>query len=1187
MLERTAASLESCSFQRVLSKPAASSKRYRNLHTGFWQHGASAIELSTTSWPPVRRGREVAERDASNQAGSPPQTGLLSSAFLLDFLYPSGTYALLRRLYPALPRSRDGATSVAAARSRNFASHTAAADVHSSARSSLDGATAVRRGHSHQDAQYAPGSDERATRDHEGPDPRPDESSALESGWSDAAAYEQHSRPGRDAHGNGLTDLLARPKDALYHDVWDAYTRSEPQQKQHLRSAVVVYLSTSRSMVDVSRALSLLRQIPDQSWDDEIQAAGILLHLRAGVMTAALDIFNAGLQSRDSGAGLQYLLEDALTKKEWTVVLKAWLENFSTRQKETSTVPEHTRAQLPTMSAAIPDLAGLYFTFERYLETEAAESVKAINLYKDTRLGLEALRRWLAEQVLRQPCLPKRAKHVLLIWNDPMLYQQYLGRMLRRWREGFETRAGLALLSDIYFNYRKLDGVKTPVPILRKMFDLYYPSDPAGLAEVYRDWHQSWGDLDRWGYEKYMKFYSTCGDVGAVKDLWARYTTQFPDVVKQPLGFRSTLNAFAQIGDVAGAEREFSTMTEAYGVKPDIDSWNTLLKCYSKVDDQSRAFQCFEEIRQADRPDAFTYAQVMAMAAKRGDLPTVLRYFEESQRDRIPISREMALSLVLAYCHNGRLADAEKICAEFSERHATSTVVWNQLLYFNGQRGNLNKCYDLLKTMMRYGVEWDHQTHEFLLRAMVHTDQVQLAYQLLQTARDDGAFPVGPEHFAVVMSGAVRTGQLSLAETILSEMRSAGFEVPLRAQVSLMQAAVRRAPSAERTRRLADDVVNHVLGMLASAGTAGTAGKKKAASGWTAPSGLLQVKRRTAEVGRTVMLLVEQRNYAAVEKLVSAYVKAFPDQADGEGKLLPPDIASALMLGYLRDGKLDGVHKLWKQTFAGVVASSTMASGGGIYPAHQHDLARPLDVVIEALGEARDGAGLLRTVEQLLGGGFRLSRTNWNLAIRHLADLGHWERAMEWCEQMLMPNWPGWTPRAPSVQERRGTKSGRVLVASKSTVFSLQKEWLRLRKLAAWSGGVSSKLKDIEERHPKLHHAFITTDYRHLDATWVLPRTKSMTRAIKELLRPLSHEELKAMRRALERQLRLEKHAPRTSRTGSPFHVVVGRGRGRGRGGNEQDQTPADVIITRAMNQRESRKLDVLLREREEINCTA
>ncbi|KAG5912790.1 hypothetical protein E4U42_001827, partial [Claviceps africana] len=247
-----------------------------------------------------------------------------------------------------------------------------------------------------------------------------------------------------------------------------------------------------------------------------------------------------------------------------------------------------------------------------------------------------------------------------------------------------------------------------------------------------------------------------------------------------------------------------------------------------------------------------------------------------------------------------------------------------------------------------------------------------------------------------------------------------------------------------------------------------------------------------------------------------------------------------------------------------------------------HDLARPLDVVIKALSEAHDGAGLLRTVEQVLEAGFKLTRNNWNLAIHNLAELGYWEQAMEWCEQMLMPNWPGWKPpRAETAQERRVMMSNSLLVPSRTTVLSLQKEWLRLRKLAAWSGGVSSTLKNVEERHPKLQYAFITADYEHLNATWVVPRNNSMTRAIKDLLRPLSHAELKAMRRALEKQLRLEKHAPRGSRAGSPFHVVVGRG------GKKQDQMSGDAIMTRAMNQRESAKLDILLRERQEARRTA
>lgn len=914
--------------------------------------------------------------------------------------------------------------------------------------------------------------------------------------------------------------------------MWDLYCRLDGEQKQAMRAAVTVYLSTSSNIVETGRALSLLRQTPVDQWDDDLQAAGVLLHLRAGNKPAAIEQLTTGLTLRLSRAGLEILLQDALQNKDWPALLKIWLGYHSILGPKTDSIPEP-QINERYWTANIPDLANLYFAFERYLEAETVEPVRAINLYADTRLGLEALRRWLAEQALRQPCSPRQARAILRIWNNQGLFQQYLDRMLRRWKEGSETRAGLAILSDIYSDYGKLDDTKTPVSLLQKLFEFYYPANAAGLTQVYRDWHQAWGDLDQWGYEKFLKFYSATGDVQAVKDLWARYTQKFPNVLTMPMGFRSTLNLYAQIGDVAGAEQEFRTMTDKYGIRPDIDSWNSLLKCYTKTDDQARAVECFEQIQKVSHPDSFTYAQVMAMAAKRGDMPTVLGYFDQAQRQGVLLSKEMALSLVMVCCHNDRLVDAERICAEFSERNTTSTLVWNQLIYFYGLKGNLDKCQELLMTMKKYGLEWDNQTHEFLLQAMVHVDQIQPAYRLLQKARENGMFPVGPEHFAVVMSGAVRAGQLSLAEAVMTQMRWLGLAVPFKAHVSYVEAAVRRSPSAERTEALAKDLVDHLLAMLPSQRP------RQAASGadppaWTAPGGLVELKKQTKHVGRAVFLLVELRAFQTVEQLVTAYMEAFPEYK--ERNTLPPEIASALMLGYLKDGRFDRVREMWEQAVDAALATCASPEGT-IYPAHQYELARPLNVVAKAFRETNDGRGLLAAVEQVTSAGFRLTNTNWNLAIRYLTEMGLWEPAMEWCEEKLMPRWGGWAPATESPEERRDLKNTRVLKASKATVLGLQRQWLKLRKLAAWSADVSAKLLDIEQRHPALHQAFTTTDYELLPAALVSPKRRSMTKAIRDMLKPLSHDELRATKKALQRQLRVE----RRGKTGAPSSRTAAR----------------------------------------------
>ncbi|KAJ0117878.1 hypothetical protein J7T55_014328 [Diaporthe amygdali] len=99
MLERTAASLEPCNFQRVLPPTTLSLKSHRRLHTAFWHHGAVDIELSSVWQALVREPLESLNfLPLSRSSRSEP---LSASAFLLDFLNPQSATSLLRRLSPS------------------------------------------------------------------------------------------------------------------------------------------------------------------------------------------------------------------------------------------------------------------------------------------------------------------------------------------------------------------------------------------------------------------------------------------------------------------------------------------------------------------------------------------------------------------------------------------------------------------------------------------------------------------------------------------------------------------------------------------------------------------------------------------------------------------------------------------------------------------------------------------------------------------------------------------------------------------------------------------------------------------------------------------------------------------------------------------------------------------------------
>ncbi|EHK22168.1 uncharacterized protein TRIVIDRAFT_150748 [Trichoderma virens Gv29-8] len=1088
MLERTAAaSLESCNIQRIIPKPTRSTKRARQLHTGFWQHGASAIELSSI-WPAVGR---IPETEPVESATRPLQAGLVASAFLLDFLYPSATYSLLRRLYPRLPRPQDGSQAGGAARRRHYTSSTATAEYGS--QSSESRSTPVRVNHM----------------------PRLQSNAAL------------------------LQDMLSHQSEERFHDVWDLYCRLDEQHQVDFRRDMIIYLSKSRGIVEVGRAISLFRQIPVSSWDDDLLAAGVLAFMRSGDLEYAISRLKAGMELKGLVGGLEYVLADIIANEKWPMLIGVWLEFYASRLKfEPASRPDAIRLQ---RLENLPGLDKLFFSFEQYLSTEGMKAMRPINIYETTKSGFKALRRKMAELALAHPCQPRQAAAILEIFNDHQLYEDYFLRVLEAWRGKPELSSNVTWLSELYKTYRKLPGAHPPVSLLQHMFELHYPTGTTALEEIYKDWHRAWGDLDQWGYEKFLKFYAGVGDVQAVQRLWGRYVAKYPRVLKKPRAFRSTMNAYAQVGDFAKAEEELRIMTDHHGVKPDLDIWNTLLKCYMRAQDYNRAVACFNEICSMYRPDSFTYAHIMAMSAKKGDLETTLGFFNRSQKDRVPVSKEMAMSLVMVYCRNDRLMEAERICMELAERNATSTAIWNQLIHFNGMQGRLSKCYQLLQAMKSFDLTWDHQTHEFLLQALVRVDQVQPAYRLLRTAYKEKLFPVGPEHFAVVMAGAVRTGDLGLVEIIASHLLKAGQTMNFNAKVALAEASFRKTPSSNRTRQLGKEFVSHLRSMLLH-----EARGRDTRTVSTLPSDIRHLKKQTKSIGRAIKLLVELRDFTTAEEVMNLYSSMFPKHKGGEP--FPPEVISALMLGYFKDRKFRQIHQMWDETWKRVLVRAQRRQAAGIYPVHEYDVSRPMTIVAKTFREENDGKGLLECVQQVTSSGFKLTRNNWNLLIRYLAEMGQWEPAMRWCEIMLMPRWRGWNPSKRSLQERRHLRNTRVLQASNAAVLSLQHQWLKLRKLAAWSAEVSAKLRDIERQYPRLHYAFTNTDFEHLSGGWDINRKASLTKRAMEILRPFSHAELKGMKKTLERQLRSQRNKQQRRRMKSPLRTVTAVSRSRARG---------------------------------------
>ncbi|EWG45336.1 hypothetical protein FVEG_06160 [Fusarium verticillioides 7600] len=1094
MLERTAANLESRSLQRVFHK---TSIRSRRLHTGFWQHGAAAIDLSSSLPGSVRTAQTAAPEPETKQL----QSNLLASVLVLDFLYPKSTLPLLRNLYPELPTSQYAQRTAIVPTRRAYSSiippNTTDTNEADDNNEKTEATTPNQPGRSHETAQRYEIADIA-------------EDPTLFPGGKPTVS----TKAGPELQQVRKLRQLLDGKGGHFQDVWDQYQVLDNDQRSFLRGQVVQYLSRSHSIVETGRALSIFRQIPPKSWDNDTLTAGIILLLRSGDLPSAVECFKTGLETRGLNRGLEYLMADAINSKKWAAALEVWISFYKDRIKKRPDALAPDLARLQQL-ASLPAQGAHYFGFRAYLVGEGAEQFKKIREDPVASLALSSFRKFFANMALREPCRPRHAVVILETLKDRNAYNTYLNTMIDRWMVKQESRATMERLIPIYQNFRQLPNAQPAITVLRGMFKICFPKRSARLEEIKDDWIRYKGGLNQWGYEKFLKYYAERGDVRAVKELWPKYVEEFPEVLQSPRGFRSTINVYAQLGDFENAKKEMEKMADEYGVEPDLDSWNTYLKAHLRTTDYDTVMKLFDDIAEKHEPDAYTYAHAMAMAAKRGDLETTLELFTKSQQAEVPISVEMGLSLVVAYCQNGLLSEAESLCIELTHRKLISEAIWNQLINFNGVEGNITKVYELLKRMREFGVEWDDNTYTFLLQALIRVNQIHPAYNLLKRGVEEKLFLVTPAHFATIMAAAARNKEYELVESLFRRMQQSDLPVTFSAWVALVAAAVKRKPGVKRTQNLAKEFVAYFEKAVAAAKTTEESIPDEEIEA-TDASNLARLRAETKFLGRAITLLTELRDFGSVEELMGLFVEIFPQFKNQQ---LPPDIMASLIRALNYDQRYSEAISLWDKTWESAFASSRKRSGGGILTGTEYSLSRAVDAVATTFKKAIEPELLSKTVDKVTDAGFKLTRQNWVRIIRDLSDMGRFERAAYWCEKMLMPGWQGWaTPRRNALM----MLNTRTLKPPNSLLYRLQHKWIEMRKMAAWSPDVSRVLSTFEEKCPRLHHAFVTSEIQSMPTAYLVNGKEVSPGELDKVLQSLSYHALLKVKEALLRELQKE-----------------------------------------------------------------
>lgn len=1103
MLERTAAKLEPCSLPRSL--PSTVRPR-RNLHTGFWQHGAAALDLSGIWASPLRAQQSDADTDgdtasATTSARRLPER-LLTSAFLLDFLYPKGTAAFLRRLTPAaVDRSVPSAALPSASPSRLFTSSArSVVDTDDTPRYLLEHSVQI----SSRSAQNGLEGSRLSKKGEQTREERKKFLAGLQAVVDPDAAHRAMTPA------QLMSGLMAKTDTEFYGPIWELWLLLHPGEKASLRKDVLKYLHHSPNPTDAERVLIIFSELDLSAWSPSQVMAAVAAHLRLGEVESALQLYLAGLRG-GSGfvGGMGHLLQHAFSTSDWqflTRIYDPWQEASSTRTEKLTfgtltpllSIPNLGARVLAFRKALTPDEIPDETTNQMLRDPEASAMVDqeaeldaeqedpAPVLYPskspEERLDFyDPLLRVLAKLAIQQPCHSKDALALLHLASDEIWYYKYLTAAIERG----DTDA----FAEVYRDYRQLptDQFRPTKWMLGSILQAFIPYDVQGVEMIYEDFHTLFGGLTPFAYGQFVHFYASRGDVESTQQVWDAFMqgASSKKALQNPKTFVPLLNAHKQRGDVNAVRRVFADLTAKYGINPDITCWNILLASVVSLGDVATAQNLFGKLCKTVRPNATSFGTIMAMTARRGDLGLTLELLDDAQRRNVAIDAAMTAAVVDAYCRNDQFQMARRVCRAAAKEKlpGNHTVMWNCLIRRKSHERDLRGVYTLINSMPKYKVPLNNETEEAVLQALARARRVGEAYGLLRSAVKMKSFPVTDRHYSVVIEGALRVRQWTMVLALCRQMEDAGFVVSGKNQIARVTAEAFTTRTTDQPTEMGEQLISHFEQILhpetqqTQPHEPGTALRRETAD-------YASEKYRTEFVHKAVESLLQVSDLPAARKLLGMYADGVIGPSASRQDLPLPILAST-MRADLMENMFNEVKETWNVAWDKARQLGKPSSGepNVIVPAFQYSLSIPLGVMQEVQVVEGDAKALLMLVNQMETAGFVLNSLDWNTTCLNLAKLGEWVQACLLFEQMLMPRWTGWKakrivdedmPNNAPYEQRLLGQAAEYLRPNAKTLTFLTDEFHKLRRHALWDTTCDDQLIEVSAQCPRLTHAFKT-----------------------------------------------------------------------------------------------------------------
>ncbi|EOA87790.1 uncharacterized protein SETTUDRAFT_150406 [Exserohilum turcica Et28A] len=774
------------------------------LHSAVWYHAACDLSLQGSEAASSIPGNTSDNTDHGVAERSPSSSTRTNENILLDFLYPDKTLALLR----SLSVDKCGASEP----KRRLLHTTTGARHFSTLRPQIL---------------------------HNGDNTDAD---AVEQARKEAARLAARSDAAKE-----LKKIARHTIPGKQEVAWQLYTSIPEDQlmaQPDIRCHLLDILARDMDTIVPGRVLQVFNEMPLKARYSSSYRAAVRAYVALRMIGPAIKLLedmDPSVKFKTLHIGIDAILQRTVADEQWDLTFRVFrlflrrsrgVHGQSTYPaiRQGNTLPElwHGVAQLPELLEHLQsffrhvrefqheltsspqmerDLACFIMTFvphvmDKVLDTQTPDEdfiwdffVKLFDDLHSLNLPTPACYEYAIKRMLELPRYQEYTNQ-RKIWLE--LYLRYRSRYVDDPKATSETRPSENLVRNLIHQYSRMGGWRRVEEFIQDL-RTFYPVRPLrpGLLKQLIQAHAIAGDE-----EKVNQY---------IKELEENYKDEVSLQVLSALPYVNARRA-----DVEGTIRQFNRIHTEYNMVPDIACWNILLLAYVRADDLDGALECFNNCMEYGLvPDEKTFGPLLDFCAQRGDVEAFETLFSRAKQFGLHLDTDVRArsGYVHAFLNAGDPEGADAIAGGMLKSWNEGTLyghplthTWNLLIQQYALNSDLAGSRQRYRQMIENNIPLDSWTYGSLMRALIEVKQTNAAYKILRVTMPEHGMRVHALHYAVVITGFLREGQIDQALSAYERMMERN--VP---QTKSSREASIRALGADDLRTVAKRSANHRL----------------------------------------------------------------------------------------------------------------------------------------------------------------------------------------------------------------------------------------------------------------------------------------------------------------------------------------------------------------------------------------